>query len=311
MEDYVMDKKEINVYSEKYDIKGVVKDYGMVTKLSFSYGGRCIEMGIDRNPLEKESFEKLGQQIIESYIDNLVTEDRKITLHYWHIDEHVTEAGKYRIGHGIVTGHPRISDACKMHTSNIKAIYTDFENGELVVITMNNEYHCPLTYCNWKKQDEYAHVIPDYEKVKAKYKDKIQYPSIEPGKVLLVLANFSEYYFHSLYFVPMDSKDSKPLPFHGYAHIGMFQDSYLIGVDNGQIDLRYFPHYQNVEFYSEDTNNMPFFVENIGDVVLYLKTSVGTIKLNPGERKEVIKENEEKDPPVLPGGDLYPAGIIE
>ena len=36
--------------------------------------------------------------------------------------------------------------------------------------------------------------------------------------------------------------------------------------------------------------NVPFCIENIGDVVLYAKTSAGIIKLAPGERKEVIKE---------------------
>lgn len=304
-------RQEIEVYSEKYDIKGVIKDYGMVTKLSFSYGGRDIEMGIDRNPLGKESFEVIGQQIIDSYISNLAMEGRKITLHYWYIEEHTTEMGMFRIGHGIVTGHPRISDACDMHTSNIRTIFTDFEKGELVVTTMNNEYHCPLEYCRWKRQDEYAHVIPDYEEVKERYMDKIQYPSIEPGKVLLVLANFCEYYFHSLYYVPLESKDNEPIPFHGYPHVGMFQDSYLIGTDDTSIDLRYFPHFQNVKFYCEHTDNMPFFIENIGDVVLCAKTSVGTIKIKPGERKQVIKENAEDDTPILPGGDLYPAGIME
>ncbi len=41
-------KQEIKVYSEKYDIHGTIKDYGVVTKLYFSYDGRTIEMGIQR-----------------------------------------------------------------------------------------------------------------------------------------------------------------------------------------------------------------------------------------------------------------------
>lgn len=56
---------------------------------------------------------------------------------------------------------------------------------------------------------------------------------------------------------------------------------------------------------------MPLFLENVGDVMLYAKTSVGTIKLNPGERKEVRKENAESETPSLPNGDLYPAGIVK
>lgn len=46
--DSSMLEREINVYSDKYDIKGVIKDYGMVIKLVFSYNGRRIVMGMSR-----------------------------------------------------------------------------------------------------------------------------------------------------------------------------------------------------------------------------------------------------------------------
>ena len=62
--------REIPVYSDKYDIHGAIKDYGVVTKLFFTYENREIVMGIDRNPLEEEKFENIGRDIIESYIRN-------------------------------------------------------------------------------------------------------------------------------------------------------------------------------------------------------------------------------------------------
>ena len=71
------------------------------------------------------------------------------------------------------------------------------------------------------------------------HRDAHEYPSIESGKVLLVLANFCDYYFHSLYYVPNDSEDGKPIEFYGSAHIGTFQDSYLIGTRDYRVDLRY------------------------------------------------------------------------
>ena len=40
---------------------------------------------------------------------------------------------------------------------------------------------------------------------------------------------------------------------------------------------------------------------------LYARTSCGVIKLEPGQRKLVAKENAEENPPGLLGGDLYPA----
>lgn len=217
----------------------------------------------------------------------------------------------FRIGHGIVTGHNRISDAVDMHTSAVQAIGMDEDSGELILTTRNNVYHCPLEYCRFKKQDEYPEIIPDYQNLKKKYEGAIKYPSIEPGKDLLVLANFCDYYYHSLYYVPKDSTDGKPLEFTGCPHVGTFQDSYLIHTEDYAIDLRLFPYYQNIEFYIEDTKRCPLYLENIGDVVLFAKTSCGTIKLGPGERKEVKKSNAETTTPALPGGDLYPAGIIE
>ena len=84
----------------------------------------------------------------------------------------------------------------------------------------------------------------------------------------------------------------------------------MIYTDNYEIDIRYFPHFQNIEFYSEDTNDCPLFVENIGDTVIYVRAHIGTIKLSPGERKEVAKGNVEKEKPILPDGDLYPAGTF-
>ncbi len=306
-------EKEVEIYSEKYDIHGVVRDYGMVTKLFFTYNGKEIEMGIRRNILKGEKYEDLGRNIIDSYIENLAQhkEGRKLRLHYWYIDEYEDDGEMIRVGHGIVTGHKRLSDAMSLHTSKVRAIHIDEEEGELILTTRNSVYHCPLEYCKYRKQDKYPDIIPDYEDMKARYQDKIEYPSIEPGKVLLVLANFCEYYFHSLYYVPKASEDGKELEYSGCSHVGTFQDSFLVNTEDYRVDLRYFPHFQNIEFYCQETDGCPWFMENIGDAVIFAQTYAGTIKLEPGDRKEVKKENAEKETPILPGGDLYPAGIIE
>ena len=307
-------REEVEVYSEKYDIHGTVRDYGVVTKLFFTYEGKEIEMGIDRNAkFFGKSYEDVGRSIIDSYVTNLVShvEGKKLQLHYWYVDEYEKDGETIRMGHGIVTGHKKLPDALDMHTSAVQGIHIEEDADEMILTTRNSVYHCPLAYCRFKKQDEYPDIIPKYERLKEKYKDSIDYPSIEPGKVLLVLANFCDYYFHSLYYVPKDSENGKCLEFSGWPHVGTFQDSYLINTEDYRIDLRYFPHYQNIEFYSEDTDGCPWYIENIGDVVIFARTSAGTIKLEPGDRKEVTEKNAEDETPILPGGDLYPAGIIE
>ncbi len=202
----------------------------------------------------------------------------------------------YRIGHGIVTGHKRIADSVNMHTSAVQAISIDEEAEELIMTTRNSVYHCPLPYCRFKKQDEYPEVIPDFEKIKEKYEGKISCPSIEPGKVLLVLSNFCEFYFHSLYYVPKDSADGKKLKYRGIPHIGTFQDSFLIDTEGYPIALRYFPHFQNIEFYMQETDGCPLYIENVGDVVYFCRDRMwndqaGTGRPQRGNKRKCGKES--------------------
>ena len=213
-------------------------------------------------------------------------QDREIQLHYWDVKETDILGEKYKFASGIVSGHPKEADTRSIQTSCIKEMHMDFEKGELLIITKNNKYHCPLEYCLWEEQDEHPDYIPEYEKIKEKYKDKIQYPSIEPGKVLIVLADFCPYYFHSAYYVPEGSKTNEPLPVSDYPHISMFQDSYLISIEDTMMDIRYFPYVQHrVEFYEEYTEGKPLYLENIGSSDIIATTSTGTIKLTPGERQ--------------------------
>ena len=89
-------RQEIPVYSEKYAVHGKVLDYGVVTKLVFSYDGKDIELGIHNNPLMNTDYAQIGQQILESYIENLSSKDRKVMLHNWYIEDHLSQRnGRY------------------------------------------------------------------------------------------------------------------------------------------------------------------------------------------------------------------------
>lgn len=230
-------------------------------------------------------------------------------LHYWYITEETYENGNFVVAHGIVTGHNRLEDSIFINTSEVREIIIDKENEEAIVKTRNSTYNCPLEYCEWEIQKNDKNLIPEFDLLKKKYQDRIKQPTIEEDKVLLVLSNFNEYYFNSLFYQPKGRK--KKVKFYGKPHIGMIQDSFIIGSEIETIDIRYFPHFQNIEFYSEQTDGKPLYVENIGDVTLFVNSSKGLIKLEPGDRKEISKENAEKKIPMLPRGDLYPAGIEE
>jgi len=232
------------------------------------------------------------------------TSGRRLMLHHWYLDD-ICFDDKTVIAHGIVTGHTRLQDSCMIHTSEVKKVVVNYERKEAEIHTRNSIYYCPFEYCDFQKQDKFPHIIANYEEIKNNYEGKKKCPTIEAGKVLLIISNFSEYYFESLYYLP--EGESEAAEYCAYPHIGTFQDSYLIRTENNHVDLRYFPHFENIEFYIEHTNGLPMFIENIGDSVLYAKCSCGILRLEPGERKEVLKENTEKDDILLPGGDLYPA----
>ena len=306
----VVDWEEKEVYSEKYEIIGKIRNWGgLVKKLQFTYEGREIEIGLETSFGFFFDEKEEAIAIMEDYIENLHTKEQKVMLHYWCLTLRNGGEEQFTQAQGIVTGHYRIADSRYLYSSEVKEIKIDWDEEEALIQTMNTLYHCPLEYIDFKKQDESPELLPDYEEIKERYKDKRQDPTIEPGKVLTVFSNYDDYYFHSLFYIP--EGEAEPVEYSAYPHIGTFQDSYLIEAWEKGIDIRYFPHMGNVEFYSESTNGCPWFIENIGSGTLYFQTRVGLIKLDPGERKRVKKENTEKEKPALSGGDLYPAGVIE
>ena len=228
-------------------------------------------------------------------------------MHNWYIKRLEEATEPFICLQGNTSGHPRLVDSAWTYSSAVQSIYCDFDNGEVLVQTRNTLFHCPMAECTFDVQEKYAEFVPMFDKMRERYENGGIKPRIEPGKVLLVVANWCEYYYHSCFYVPEGKK--KALKITGSAHIGSFQDSFLIESEDYSIDLRYFPHYENLEFYSEHTNSCPLFVENVGDIPLYLRFRCGVIKVGPGERKEVCKANAEANVGPLPGGDLYPAGF--
>lgn len=310
-EEKMGDVQETMIISEKYGIKGkIVNFHNAVKKLMFTYEGKEVEIGLEPSFGVFENPEEKALAIMENYIENLHVKEQKIMLRYWHLVIAYDEKREQSVqAQGIVTGHYRIADSQYLYSSEVRDVKVDWDAEEALIQTRNTLFHCPLEYCDFKKQDEYPELLPDYEEIKEKYKDKRQDHTIEPGKVLTVFSNYDDYYFHSLFYIP--EGETEAVEYSAYPHIGTFQDSYLIQAWEKGIDIRYFPHMGNVEFYSESTNGCPWYIENIGSSTLYFQTRVGLIKLEPGERKRVKKENTEKEKPILAGGDLYPAGIIE
>ena len=302
-----------DVFSEKYHVTGCVFPSGAYTVLVFEWDGRQHVIGLS-NGLQM-SKEAVALKTMECAIEKLLqTNVRKTMLHYWYVD--YPNDPSVPKAHGIVTGHPKWNDTIPIHTSKVLSMAFCADTEEMNIRTLNTDYYCPVRYWNFEKQDQCRDAIDRlfdyYSELRAKYMDQgVPYPTIEPGNVLLVFSDFDEYYFHSLSAPLSDGAERK---YKAYPHIGTFQDSFLIHSRtdrlfyDGDIDIRYFPHYRHIEFYSTDTGGMPLFAENIGNSSLYLTNGKSVYLLPPGIRKHLDPQNAETDPPKnLPLGDLYPA----
>lgn len=234
---------------------------------------------------------------------------RKLKMYYWYIDEREHQQKKGIVLHGIVTGHTNIADSTFIHTSRVQKTYLNEDEHELIVETKNSVYHCPLAYCEFAKQDEREDLVPDYSRIKANYSDKIERPVIEAGNVLLVLSDFDSHHFHSLYCKPIGGFE--PLSYHTSVSSDPFQDDFCVKTNDSRIDLRFFQHFQNIEFSMQETDEMPLYIENIGDIPLYIKTRYGILEVLPRQRKLVSRENTQcRDMTMtLPTSDLFPVDL--
>ena len=162
-------------------------------------------------------------------------------LYRWHIEEHKDALGDTKLKlHGSVTGHRKFRDSTRIHTSRLLEYRIDREKAELYARTRSTEYHCFLEHWDYDRQEKtqvygeqgekLLEYLPEYNKVKSLFYDRYPDPEIQPGKVLLVLANYEEYYFHSLYYVWKEGE--KRSGFVGCPHVGNYQDSYLINTED-------------------------------------------------------------------------------
>lgn len=210
-------------------------------------------------------------------------------LQRWHIEKR--PSGRM-LAHGIVTNHPRLRDNTQIHTSEIKSVEISENEDQAIITTKNTIYRCRLSSCHFEKQDLFPDIMEDYDSIKEKYYIPQPEPDIEYGKVLLVLSNYDDFYFHSLC---VKNEAGEKVKYLNNAHLGMFQDSYLAYTMDHRIDIRYFPYDRAIEFYTMETDGMPLFIENIGTCELLIIDGSSRLDIKPGERIEYPIINEDMD----------------
>lgn len=264
-------------------------------------------------------------------IDNIITQDEIVALlngecpqtpsegkesrrtprlYHWYLEKATSDDGtECALAHGNVTGHKRIADTTFINTSKVENIEVREETEEVIIRTMNTEYHCRLSDCDYSRPDTYD-LIPGLSEHAAKYEKGKEYQQ-DDNTILLVLSDHESYYFETMLIKENGNTHRGEM----HPHIGTFQDSCLIrcaGYEQS-IDIRYFPHHRHLETYAWEAGQFPVYLENSGEDMIYYTTNEGVIELKPGERKLVSKENASAadDIPFLDRSDLYPAVHID
>lgn len=255
--------------------------------------------------LQSSVLEKVGESKRVNRTAPKSSENVGPSLNHWHLSK--LDNGLY-IAHGVVNGHEKLMDSTPIRTSPITNVDLQEELGLVTINTMNTKYNCWIKDCDFSREATFEY-IPELVAYKDVDFGLHEYQS-EDSSILLVFSNREEYYYECAYI--FDGGEKEKLDFS--VHIGTFQDSCLIRRDFKKIsggdqrtDIRYFPHFEHIQFYSFFTGDYKLFFENSGRRMICFTTPLGLIKLNPGERKAIVEENCEESDEILDRSDLYPA----
>ncbi len=235
---------------------------------------------------------------------------QKVYLYQWFLHKSERADGQVIFqACGNVNGHADIMDTTYVHTSPITGYDILEASEEIVLHTRNSDYYCRMDDCDFEVEDTFE-AIPEWVDMSEKYRNQVKEYEVDDQSALLVFSDHREYFFEYAAASMMGEK----IPLHMTVQEGSVQPSVVIDGQGtsmeGYVDIGYFPHYRHMEFYSCFIGGLVIYVENAGEQPIYCTFDIGVIKLLPGERKAVSKENvEPRDSvPELHKGRLYPEG---
>ena len=216
---------------------------------------------------------------------------KKNTLRHWFLASREFRNETVQVIHCQFYNRENFFDGTVGSTSIVKKITLNEEEKEYEIQTNNTLYHCSFDSIFFEQQDKSPYKLPDYERIRKEYYKPVDRTALGKNDMLLVVADYNEYFFESLIF---KNKDGTEGEYCGYPHIGMFTDTYLISSDREfseckdeeeYIDIRYYVRNCGFEFYSLSTGKRSLWIENRGDSTLTIyENESGLISLQSGER---------------------------
>lgn len=199
---------------------------------------------------------------------------KKNTMRHWHVSKCERGNKTYELVFGQFFNRERIDDGIIGHTSPMQSITVNEVEQEYEIQTLNTLYHCSFDSLLFELQDKSDCVLPEYERIKKAYHHPVDTTKLTKKDMLLVLSDYSDFFFENLIYQNEDGSEGHC---RGYPHIGMFDDTFLIGGGNEvydamkHIDIRYYVGIDGIEFYSLDTGGRNLWIENRGDSPLFIQ----------------------------------------
>lgn len=253
---------------------------------------------------------------MDSAMSETMDKTNQYDLRHWYFDKKRRDLGKnpkgYVILHGNVYGRPGWPEGEPLHSSPITRV--EVEDESLAAYTMNSIYRCRFEDCNTCRMDRsaLAEWIPEpvgdfmgkladfvrskEERDKADMLSRLPEDKRYTRAFIINFSSVADYYFESMLLV---HNGSVYYSTDYDVHVGMFQDSVLLGghdmyMDDiwRKLDFRFFPFGGNrLEFYVWDRKRQPVYVYNSGHEAIEVDCPYGKFMVLSGETQLLSKEN--------------------
>ena len=134
---------------------------------------------------------------------------KKNTMRHWYVGNYEWEGKPYKMIFGQFFNREGFYDGMNGHSSVVQSITVNESEQEYEIQTMNTLYHCSFDSLLFELQDKSDCVLPEYERIKKTYHQPIDTTKLTKKDILLVLSDYSDYFFESLIYQNEDGSEGR------------------------------------------------------------------------------------------------------
>ena len=167
------------------------------------------------------------------------------TIRHWYISDFEYEDKIYQVVRGTFYNRPGFYEGLHTRTSPIQEVKVSMKEQEYEITTMNTVYHCSFDSCFFERQDKSSFELPEYQQIRQKFFVSTEISTLSNDDMLLVVADFEDYFFKDLIYFDKSGNQEKYL---NNVHLGMVVDTYLITSKDYKVDIRWYVYDWDLSF---------------------------------------------------------------